>query len=38
MDLENDLSRLKEVSENVTEQLEYAVGQGKIALDRKVNR
>ena len=34
LDLENDLSRMKEVSENVPEQLEYAVGQCKVALDR----
>lgn len=34
MDLENDLSRMKEVSENLPEQLEYAVGQCKVALDR----
>ena len=34
LDLENDLSRMKEVSENIPEQLEYAVGQCKVALDR----
>ena len=34
LDLENDLSRMKEVSENLPEQLEYAVGQCKVALDR----
>lgn len=34
LDLENDLSRMKEVSESVPEQLEYAVGQCKVALDR----
>lgn len=34
LDLENDLSRMKEVSENVPEQLEYGVGQCKVALDR----
>ena len=34
LDLENDLSRLKEVSETVPEQLEYAVGLCKVALDR----
>ncbi|BBE16324.1 tetracycline resistance element mobilization regulatory protein rteC [Aquipluma nitroreducens] len=34
LDLENDLSRMKDVSESVPEQLEYAVGQCKVALDR----
>lgn len=34
LDLDNDLSRMKEVSENVPEQLEYAIGQCKVALDR----
>ncbi|MFA5330240.1 MAG: RteC domain-containing protein [Prolixibacteraceae bacterium] len=34
LDLENDLSRMKEVSENVPEQLEYGIGQCKVALDR----
>lgn len=34
LDLENDLSRMNEVSESVPEQLEYAVGQCKVALDR----
>lgn len=34
LDLENELSRIKEVSENVPEQMEYAVGQCKSALDR----
>ena len=34
LDLENDLSRMKEVSENLPEQLEYAVGQCKVALER----
>lgn len=34
LDLENDLSRMKHVSESVPEQLEYAVGQCKVALDR----
>lgn len=33
-DLDNDLSRMKEVSENVPEQLEYAIGLCKVALDR----
>ena len=32
--LENDLSRMKVVSENIPEQLEHAVGQCKVALDR----
>lgn len=34
LDLENDLSRMKEVSENVPEQMEYAIGLCKVALDR----
>lgn len=34
LDLENDLSRMKEVSENAPEQLEYAIGLCKVALDR----
>lgn len=34
LDLENDLSGMKEVSENIPEQLEYAVGRCKVALDR----
>ena len=34
LDLENDLSRMKEVSENLSEQLEYAIGRCKVALDR----
>lgn len=34
LDLENDLSRMEEVSENIPEQLEYAIGQCKVALDR----
>lgn len=33
-DMENDLSRMKEVSENVPEQIEYAIGLCKVALDR----
>lgn len=33
-DMENDLSRMKEVSENTPEQLEYAIGLCKVALDR----
>lgn len=34
LDLENELSRMQEVSDNVPEQMEYAVGQCKTALDR----
>ena len=34
LDLENELSRIKEVSENFPEQLEYAIGRCKVALDR----
>lgn len=34
LDLENDLSRMKEVSENIPEQMEYAIGQCKTALSR----
>lgn len=34
LDLENNLSRMKEVSENIPEQMEYAIGQCKIALHR----
>jgi len=34
LDLENELSRMKEVSENLPEQMEYAIGHCKIALDR----
>ena len=37
LDMENDLSRMKEVSENVPEQLEYAVGLCKVALARMRN-
>jgi len=33
-DMGNDVSRMKEVSENVPEQMEYAIGQCKFALDR----
>ncbi|MDP2338681.1 MAG: RteC domain-containing protein [Bacteroidota bacterium] len=33
-DLENELSRMKEVSEKLPEQMEYAIGHCKIALDR----
>lgn len=34
LDLENDLSKMKEVSENIPEQMEYAIGQCKTALSR----
>lgn len=34
LDLESDLSGMKEVSENVPEQMEYAIGLCKVALDR----
>lgn len=34
LDLENELSGMKEVSEKVSEQIEYAIGHCKIALDR----
>jgi hypothetical protein len=34
LDLENDLSRMKKVSEKVSDQMEYAIGHCKIALDR----
>ena len=34
LDLENELSRMNEVSENHPEQLEFAIGQCKIALER----
>lgn len=30
LDLENELSRMKEVSEKLPEQMEYAIGQCKI--------
>ena len=33
-DFENELSKTKEVSDNLFEQLEFAIGQCKIALDR----
>lgn len=33
-DLDRKLSRIKNVSENVTDQMEYAIGQCKIALDK----
>lgn len=34
LDLENELSRMKEVSENLPGQMEHAIGQCKVALDR----
>jgi hypothetical protein len=34
LDLENDLSRMKKVSEKLPDQEEYAIGHCKIALDR----
>jgi len=34
LDLENELSRMTEVSGNIADQMEYAVGQCKSALDR----
>lgn len=34
MDLENDLSRMKEVSENIPKQMDYAIGHCKVSLDR----
>lgn len=34
LDLESDLSRMKEVSEDLPEQMEYAIGHCKIALER----
>ena len=34
LDLELDLSRMKEVSGNAPEQMEYAIGHCKVALDR----
>jgi len=34
LDLENDLSRMKKVSEKLPDQMEYAIGHCKIALDR----
>lgn len=34
LDMETDLSRMKEVSESVPAQLEYAIGLCKVALDR----
>lgn len=33
-DLENKLSKMKDVSDNVTEQLEHAIGHCKLALDK----
>lgn len=34
LDLDNDLSKMKDVSENMPEQLEYAIGLCKVTLDR----
>lgn len=34
LDLDNELSKMKEVSENLPGQMEYAIGQCKVALDR----
>jgi hypothetical protein len=34
LDLENQLSGIKDVSENVTEQMEFAIGRCKVALDK----
>ncbi|MGV8094185.1 MAG: RteC domain-containing protein [Mangrovibacterium sp.] len=34
LDLENELSGMKDVSVNVTEQIEYAIGHCKVALDQ----
>lgn len=34
LELDNELSRMKEVSENVTDQMEYAIGHCKVALDK----
>lgn len=34
LDLETDMSQMKEVSESVPEQMEYTIGQCKVALDR----
>ena len=34
LDLENDLSSMKDVSDKISEQMEYAIGHCKIALDR----
>ncbi len=34
LELENDLSRMKKVSEKLPDQMEYAIGHCKIALDR----
>lgn len=38
LDLENELSGMKEVSENVTDQMEFAIGHCKIALDKMRKR
>lgn len=34
LDLETELSRVKEVSENIPNQMDYAIGHCKVALDR----
>jgi len=34
LDLENELSGMKDVSDNVTEQIEYAIGHCKVALEQ----
>ena len=34
LDLETELSRMKEVSENIPKQMDYAIGHCKVALDR----
>lgn len=34
LDLENELSKMKRVSEKISEQMEYAIGHCKVALDR----
>lgn len=37
LELENQLTRMKEVSDNATGQLEYAIGQCKVALEKLRN-
>ena len=34
VDLESDLSKMKAVSDKISDQMEYAIGHCKIALDR----
>ena len=34
VDLESELSKMKDVSDKISEQMEYAIGHCKIALDR----